>query len=235
MKSIVFLAVSLLFAFTTHANNPPLGGWFMYFGNMKFERSKENQSNSESSKWNLNYDVQNRNNNFVSDLNQMLIRGSIQYTWFNNLTLGSGYAFVHSEQFEKPDNPFGENRIFQDVVTNQQIATATIKHRFRFEQRFIENQNFKSRFRYQLGLDIPLYKNYAKEQNVYATVYNEIFMNTDQATRKTKPFDRNRLYFGAGFKVNPNLAFQLGYMNQMLQNVSYQQMMISLHHNLKIY
>src|SRR5690606_844982 len=161
-KAVVFLAV-ILFNFKGFSNNPKkgdpkLGGWYMYFGNAKIEDTR----------WNINYDVQYRNYEIVSDLNQLLIRGSIQYMLFDNLTLGTGYAFVDTEQYLKPDVPFIENRIFQDVLTNQKIATATVKHRFRFEQRFIENQDFKSRFRYQLGLDVPIYQNTEKNQSLYA-------------------------------------------------------------------
>lgn len=224
MRKAVLMFTIILFSINVFSNNSPLGSWYMYFGNVKIEEIK----------WNFNYDIQNRNHAFITDLNQMLLRGSVQYMWLDNLTIGSGYAFVHTEQFENPDLPFAENRIFQDVLTNQKIVTATLKHRFRFEQRFIENQDFKSRFRYQLGLDIPLYQNTERNQNLYATLYNEIFMNTDETSRKVNAFDRNRLYFGAGFKVNTNLAFQLGWMNQMLQKQSYQQLMFSLHHNLKI-
>lgn len=224
MKKAILVLAILLFNMNSFSQNTPLGTWYMYFGNTKLTNTK----------WNLNYDIQNRNHKFASDLNQMLLRASVQYALFDNLTVGTGYAFVHTEQFEKPNNPFTENRIFQDVLTNQKIATATVKHRFRFEQRFIENQDFKSRFRYQLGLDIPLYQNTEKNQNLYATMYNEVFMNTDKSSRKANVFDRNRLYFGVGFKVNKDLGFQVGWMNQMLQKTSHQQLMFSLHHNLKI-
>lgn len=223
MKKIV-LFIIILVNLKSFSQNSPLGSWYMYFGNAKIENTK----------WNLNYDIQNRNHEFITDLNQMLLRGSIQYQLFDNLTVGSGYAFVHTEQFEKPDNPFVENRIFQDVLTQQKIATSVLKHRFRFEQRFIENKDFKSRFRYQLGLDVPIYQNTEKNQLLYATMYNEIFMNTDETSRKKNVFDRNRLYFGAGFKFNQKLGVQIGWMNQMLQKTSHQQLMFSLHHNLKI-
>ncbi|WLD24955.1 DUF2490 domain-containing protein [Flavobacterium dauae] len=226
-KAVVFLTI-ILFNFKGFSNNPKkdpkLGGWYMYFGNVKIENTK----------WIINYDVQYRNYEIISDLNQLLMRTSVQYALFDNLTLGGGYAFVHTEQLGIPDNPFNENRIFQDVITQQKIATATVKHRFRFEQRFMENQDFKSRLRYQLGLDVLIYQNTEKNQNLYATMYNEIFMNADETSRKSNVFDRDRLYFGAGFKFNQNLGVQVGWMNQMLQKTSHQQLMFSLHHNLKL-
>lgn len=223
MKKITFIVLTLFLTTNLWANSPPLGGWYMYFGNTTFKNTK----------WKANYDVQYRNHEFVSDLNQMLLRGSLQYVLLDNLTVGAGYAFVHTEKFEKPDLPFLENRIFQDVLTQQKFANNVLKHRFRFEQRFIENQDFKTRFRYQLGLDVPIYQNPEKNQNLYATMYNELFMNLDEATRKVNAFDRNRLYFGAGFKMNNAISFQVGWMNQMLQKQSYQQLMFSMHHNLK--
>lgn len=229
MKKAVFLLAIILFNFKGFCNNPEKGdpklsGWYMYFGNAKIEETK----------WNINYDVQYRNHEVFSDLNQLLIRGAIQYMLLDNLTLGTGYAFVDTEQYLKPDAPFIEHRIFQDVITQQKIATATVKHRFRFEQRFIENKDFKSRFRYQLGLDVPIYQNPEKNQHLYASFYNEVFMNTDETSRKINVFDRDRLYVGAGFKFNKDLGVQVGWMNQMLQKTSHQQLMFSLHHNLKI-
>lgn len=229
MKKIVVLVAILLttikgFSITTEKGDPKLGAWYMYFGNARFQNTK----------WNLNYDVQYRNYEVFSDLNQLLIRGSVQYMLLDNLTLGAGYGFVNTEQYLKPDVPVIENRIFQDVITQQKIATATVRHRFRFEQRFVENQDFKSRFRYLLGIDVPIYQNTEKNQSLYASFYNELFMNTDEASRKNNAFDRDRLYIGAGYKFNKDLGIQVGWMNQMLQKTAHQQLMFSLHHNLKI-
>src|SRR5690606_25296584 len=122
-------------------SNNPLGGWLMYFGKVE----------NKNANYFLNYDVQLRNHVLSTfDLNQLLVRGSANYTLFTNLSIGAGYAYVLTEKFDKPDHPFIENRIFQDVVTNQKIENTSLRHRFRFEQRFIENQDFKSRLRYQL-------------------------------------------------------------------------------------
>ena len=47
----------------------------------------------------------------------------------------------------------------------------------------------------------------------YGSVYNEIFINDEQII-----FDRNRLYFGIGYKLNKTAKFEVGYMNQFLNN-----------------
>ncbi|MBA5793232.1 DUF2490 domain-containing protein [Flavobacterium sp. xlx-214] len=224
MKKITLVLISLFLTTNLWANSPPLGGWYMYFGNTTFKDSK----------WKANYDVQYRNHELASDLNQLVVRTSAQYQVMNNLNVALGYAYVHSEHINTPDLPYYENRIFQDVSTQQNYGASVLKHRFRLEQRFIENQDYKSRIRYQLGIEIPVYKNEEKNQSIYTTAYNEVFMNLDKASRSKNAFDRNRLYLGAGYKFNKDVSMQIGWMNQMLQKQSYQQLMISLHHSLSI-
>lgn len=224
MKKKVLFICSLLTVAFTYAGNTPTGFWYMYFGSASFKNSR----------WKAAYDVQYRNHNFIGDLNQLLLRGSAQYTIAPNLTLGAGYAFVQTEKIEEPDMPFVENRLFQDVLTQQSIGNSVVRHRFRLEERFIEQQDYKSRIRYQLGIDIPVYTNSEKKQSAYAALYNEVFMNLDEKSRKTNAFDRNRLYLGAGFKFNQHLGIQLGWMNQMLQKEGYRQIMLSVHHNLNL-
>ena len=85
-----------------------------------------------------------------------------------------------------------------------------VQHRYRFEQRFVED-NFKLRFRYFLGLNVPLNNAELIEKTIYLSAYNEIFLNT-----KNTVFDRNRLYSGLGYKLNNSLKFEIGYMNQFL-------------------
>lgn len=225
MKKIFCAIVLLATTVSLKANNDPIGGWWMYFGNASFEKTKFKAS----------YDVQFRNHELATDLNQLLIRGSIQYPVLENVTVGAGYAYVLTEKIGEPDVPINENRIYQDVLTNQKLGTSSLlKHRFRLEQRFIEHQDFKTRIRYQIGLDIPVYKNEEKNRSAYATAYNEVIMNTDKTTRKNNAFDRNRLFLGAGFKFNKDMAVQLGWMNQMLQKQSYQQIMVSFHQNIQL-
>lgn len=225
MKKNILLICSFLTVTFSYADNTPTGFWYMYFGTAAFKNTK----------WKTSYDVQYRNHDLIGDLNQLLIRASAQYPVATNVTLGVGYAFVQTEKINEPDLPFTENRMYQDVLTQQNIGTKSLlKHRFRFEQRFIEQHDYKARIRYQLGLDIPVYSNDEQKQSVYASLYNEVFMNVDEKSRKTNAFDRNRLYLGAGFKFNEHLGIQVGWMNQMLQKEAYQQIMLSIHHNLKL-
>jgi len=72
---------------------------------------------------------------------------------------------------------------------------------------------YKLRFRYFLSLNIPINHSELEEDTWYGSAYNEIFLNDKQVV-----FDRNRLYFGFGYKLNSTAKFEIGYMNQFLNN-----------------
>lgn len=214
------VALTLFYQVSSFASNGN-GLWLMYFGNVSIKETP----------FKIHYEIQDRNHNLGTDLNQLLIRGALQYNYKNEITLGAGYGFIQTEKEYTPDLPVRENRIYQEVLMQQSVSSLNFKHRFRYEQRFIENTNFKTRFRYQLGLDIPVY-NTSCGKNFYATAYNEIFINGEK-TETSGLFDRNRLFVGAGIKFNKKFALQAGWMNQILESKAEQQLMLSIHHQLK--
>jgi hypothetical protein len=131
----------------------------------------------------------------------------------NNLLIGYGYilgqSYVNGSDEKTNVN---EHRIFQQFITRQSIDRVKLQHRYRFEQRWIE-ENFRMRFRYFLSLNIPLNQKEMMDQTFYLSACNEIFLNTGKNI-----FDRNRLYGGLGYKLNKNIRFELGYMNQFMNN-----------------
>ncbi len=146
----------------------------------------------------------------------MLIRTGIGYNLTeNNNNILLGYGYILSENYLGNTNQkerVNEHRIYQQFITKQNIKNVKIQHRYRFEQRFIE-KDFKLRLRYFLGINIPLSKKEIIDKSFYLSGYNEIFLNTEKDV-----FDRNRLYGGLGFRLNSSLRFELGYMNQFLNN-----------------
>ena len=69
------------------------------------------------------------------------------------LVLAYIYNAIHANDYEKLT--VEEHRIFQQFISKQNIGKINLSHRYRFEQRFVEN-DFKMRFRYLLGINIPL-------------------------------------------------------------------------------
>lgn len=209
----------LLITANINAQKSDTGNWFLYFGNQKI-----------NNRWNWHNEVQYRNYNFAGDLEQLLVRSGIGYNLSeNNNNVLLGYAYVHSEPYiAGTDDKLktDEHRIFQQFITRQQFGRVNIQHRYRFEQRFID-ENFKMRLRYFLSLNVPINKKVMEKNTIYASAYNEIFINT-----KPSNFDRNRIYGGFGYCFNKSLKMEMGVMSQILQNSSRTQFQIMFFNSL---
>lgn len=200
---IVMIAFLLSLPSLMNAQDSNLGNWLIYIGNKKL-----------NDKWNIHNEVQYRNYNAAGDLEQLLLRTGLGYNITANSNILLGYGYILSENYigDSDDKvSVNEHRIFQQFTTKQKIGKVGLSHRYRFEQRFVED-DFRMRLRYFLGLNIPLqYKEDAKNP-LYLSVYNEIFLNTESSV-----FDRNRVYGGLGYKFSKNLRLELGYMNQFFE------------------
>ena len=205
------LVAILLLPYIALSQNSDFGNWLIYIGNNKL-----------NSKWNIHNEVQYRNYNTIGDLEQLLIRTGLGYTFNdkkNNVLLGYGY--ILSENYiSNSDNKatINEHRIFQQFTASQTFGKVKLSHRYRFEQRFVES-NFKMRLRYFLSLNIPI--NIMENNKYYLSAYNEIFLNT-----KTSVFDRNRLYGGIGYNINRAIRIEVGYMNQFFERSNRDQLNI---------
>ncbi|WP_418636484.1 DUF2490 domain-containing protein [Winogradskyella sp.] len=206
LKKMNMVALTFLLAlpFFTFAQDSNFGNWLIYIGNKKLD-----------SKWNIHNEVQYRSYNIIDDLEQLLIRTGVGYNLSdNNDNILLGYGYILSENYiddTGDKTSVNEHRIFQQFTTKQKVGKVGLSHRYRFEQRFVED-DFKMRFRYFLGVKIPLqYKEEAKNP-LYVSLYNEIFLNT-----KSSVFDRNRVFGGIGYTFSDNLRLELGYMNQFFE------------------
>jgi hypothetical protein len=222
MRRNLFL-LCLLYSSFVFSQNTNLSSWYMYFANAKINESP----------FAIHFELQNRNHFILKDLDQFLGRTGLQYNYSDQAAFTVGYAFVQSEMIGDIDMPKIENRIYQEALLGQKINYFSVRHRFRYEQRFIEGVDFKTRYRYSLAINFPLYQNEVG-RNLYAAVYNELFIHGEKKTETDELFDRNRLYLGAGLKLNPKFSFQVGWMNQIFKNYSQPKLMVSLHHNLSI-
>lgn len=212
MKKRVSMAVLILLLVLPNfinAQDSDFGNWLIYIGNKKI-----------NSKWNIHNEVQYRNYNAIGDLEQLLLRTGLGYTFNEGKTnVLLGYGYILSENYignTDEKTSVNEHRIFQQFTTLQNIGNVKLNHRYRFEQRFVE-ADFKMRLRYFLGLNIP----FSETSNYYFSAYNEIFLNTTSAV-----FDRNRLYGGAGYQINKNIKIEVGYMNQFFETSSRDQLNI---------
>ncbi|ASK29871.1 hypothetical protein CEY12_07000 [Chryseobacterium sp. T16E-39] len=219
MEIIRSVALLIFIVATTlsFAQKSDLGAWYMYFGNNKINK-----------KWNWHNEIQYRNFDAGGDLEQLLIRTGIGYDLSeNNNNVLLGYGFILSQPYvngEKKENI--EHRIFQQFITKQQFGRIYLQHRYRLEERFLQD-DFRMRFRYFLGLNIPINNKEMLPKTFYASVYNEIFLNFNSPT-----FDRNRVYGALGYVINKNLRIEAGYMNQIQENKNRGQVQIGFYNNI---
>lgn len=199
---LLALLISPACAFSQDSN---LGNWLIYIGEKKV-----------NTHWNWHHEIQYRNYDAIGDLEQLLIRTGVgRNLTENNNNLLLGYAYINSQNYvaESDDKTkVDEHRIFQQFITRQNFGRMFLQHRYRFEQRFVED-DFSLRFRYFLAINIPINNKTMIDRTFYLSSYNEIFLNTGDNV-----FDRNRLYGGLGYKINKNIRLETGYMNQFLVN-----------------
>lgn len=201
-----------------------LGAWYMYF----FNRS------SGEGNWGFQGDVQYRNWNLGGDLEQLLLRGGLTWTPDSrNITLTLGYANITSGVFGSDDSTSTEHRAYQEALLPQRIADRLLlRHRFRFEQRWVDGQDFRTRYRYALFADIPLNRKDLKRGAWYLAFYNELFINGQRDIgdgRSVEYFDRNRFYGAVGYSISDRLRLQGGYMYQYAEAFRKGQLQLSLH------
>jgi len=223
--SAVLFGLFLSFSANAQIDEDQTGAWYMYFWNTEFGESQ----------WGLQGDIQYRNWDLGGDLEQLLIRGGLTYSPKNaavKFTLG--YGNITTGTFGESDETSGESRIYQEALLPNKISDRFyLTHRFRYEQRWVEGQDFRTRYRYNLFLNIPLNQKNLNKNAIYVALYNELFINGEREIgegRNVELFDRNRFYSAMGYALKDNLKVQAGYMTQTTDNVSKGQVQLSLHH-----
>tara|TARA_B100001063_G_C16724100_1_gene535282 strand:+ start:825 stop:1532 length:708 start_codon:yes stop_codon:yes gene_type:complete len=182
------------------------GNWLMYFG-----------TNKISEKFSIHSELQYRNHTISpTNIEQLLLRTGLNYHFKPNASATFGYAHIGNHVYEsvRKSPETEEHRIWQQLLTTNNIGRVKFEHRYRLEERFAET-DFKIRFRYRLMLFVPLNRPKIETGTIYLGVYDEIFIN-DKATF----FDRNRLYGGLGYQHADNIHFQVGVLRQETQTAS---------------
>jgi len=203
-----------------------LGTWYMYFWSASINDSP----------WGFQGDIQHRNWNILGDLEQLLLRGGLTYQPQNvKVKFTLGYAHIRTGEFGPGEEIVAENRIYQEALLPHHLGSRFyLTHRFRYEQRYVENQDFRTRYRYNLFLNIPLNKTDLSPGAIYIALYNELFINGQREIgndRTVELFDRNRTYGALGYVINASLRTQVGMMQQTTDNWQKNQLQFSLHHS----
>jgi len=226
LKLLILILFLSLNSVTAQVDESQTGAWSMYFYNHQFKDSQ----------WGIQGDFQYRDWQGLGDTEQLMLRSGLTFTPKDSGVMFTlGYANITTGQFGESAETFAENRVYQEALIPQKIGSRFyLTHRFRYEQRFVENQDFRTRYRYNLFLNVPLNKKELSPKAIYVALYNELFINgqTDIGDNRTvEIFDRNRTYLGFGYVLNPTIRFQLGWMNQKTNTWRKGQLQLSMHHN----
>lgn len=197
----VFLSLFLGISIQSIAQQNELGNWLMYFGQNKL-----------SNKFSLQTEAQYRNYTIEPNIEQLLLRTGINYHFQSTAFATIGYGYIGSYDFEtEQNNPeTEEHRIWQQLITTNQLGSVKLEHRYRVEQRFI-GDDYKNRLRYRLMLFVPINKPTITEGSIFLGIYDEIFLNTERTF-----FDRNRLYGAVGYQLDKATSFQAGILHQQV-------------------
>jgi len=203
-----------------------IGGWYMAFLSKDFTQSRLG----------VQGDIQYRTWDGGGDLEQLLIRGGLTYrpdALPGKYTLG--VANITSGQFGQSKRTSTENRTYQEALIPQRVGEKWfLKHRLRFEQRWVNGQDFRTRFRYALLANVPLNRPDLSPGAFYLALYNELFINGQRdigGGREVDLYDRNRLYGALGYQFSETGQIQAGYMQQHSNAVNKGQIQLSLHYS----
>ena len=231
MKKQILLILFGLALFIFHQSKAQedqdkLGSWYMYVFNTGFNDSK----------WGFQGDIQHRNFNILGDLQQIMLRGGINYKPKNTpLKLVLGYANITTGTQGSSDETFAENRLYQETSFAVKLGKKIYSnHRFRYELRFVDDHNTRTRYRYNLFINIPLKGETIVAKTPYIAFYNELFINGQRNIgmgRTVEFLDRNRLYSAFGYMIRQGLKVQFGLMRQTTNLSGKNQLQFSIHHS----
>ena len=218
---VSFVSMNIFSAKSQVIDESQMGAWYMYFFNTSHEKSKIG----------FQGDVQYRNWNIAGDLEQLLLRGGVTFKPEKaNIKFTLGYGNITTGAFGEDNSTINESRIYQEALFPTKIGERFyLNHRLRYEQRFVEEQSLRTRYRYNLFVNVALNQKEMKEKTIYLALYDEIFINGTGMPGQNI-FDRNRAYIALGYVLKKGMKFQLGIMNQTTNTVNKNQLQLSFHH-----
>jgi hypothetical protein len=194
--------------------------WMMYFGNHRL-----------TDRWGIHTEYQWRRNDFFQQWQQSLMRLGVDYYGKNGAQYTLGYGWI--ETFPYGAQPiakaFTEHRIWQQLMLKSKVNRIDFQHRYRLEQRFLENWKttynggielvysylFRQRIRYRFLANLPINHPEMTDNTLFLSVYDEVFLGFGEGIGKNV-LDQNRLYAAIGWRFNANVNVQVGYLNQYI-------------------
>ncbi len=197
---LLIAALCLASAEKSYAQTEGLGSWNIL--NLKYNIDK---------KWSVFGEAQLRSLKFYDDFHYYEYKGGINFAAKKNLRLslgaGSYQTYKEGGDFVLPKNN-DEFRIWPQVLLTQSLGKLKVEQRYRGEFRFTSN-GYRNRFRYRLGLALPVGREMKGYKPFQVSVSDEIFFTDIEPY-----FERNRLLFAFNYKPSKASTLQIGYLHQ---------------------
>lgn len=193
--------------------------WVTYLGNHKL-----------TDKISLHTEYQWRRADGFQNWQQSLARIGIDYNLLPNLFITAGYGWIVSYPYgdQAIAHTYNEQRIWQQVTAKAKYGRFELQHRYRLEQRFLENyirnqdgtfskgvDLFCQRVRYRAMVLVPLSHKEMLDNTLFLNVNNELFLGFGKGIGKNV-LDQNRMNFALGWRFNKDFNIQVGYLNQFV-------------------
>lgn len=218
MKKILVIVFVLLLTATAKSQQQ-FTGWLASFNTYKLDKNLS-----------LHFDAQMRSTDELKNIQTILLRPGLNIH-FSKKVIGSfGYGFIQNRRMiSTVIGEAVEHRVWQQLLINQKFGKINSSHRFRLEQRFLpvskiannmleqDGNKFANRFRYFTRNIFPLSNQTTFSKGFFAGFQDELFFNIgNNAAVNGKTFDQNRLYLSIGYRLNPKMDIETGYMNQYI-------------------
>jgi outer membrane receptor protein involved in Fe transport len=222
MKRFLILTIGLILGFncfTQKIIDDQQGSWWNYSGTYKINKKI---SLLTLYSW--------RRSDFIKNWQQSLARMGVNYKLADNFTVTPGYDWAVTFSYGKQPVPvkFSEHRAYEMFTLKNKINRVYVTHRYRFEQRFLENASlnadhqkitngyrFRQRTRYRLTATIPINNKTMEDHTLFLSVFDEIFINFGKGVGKNV-LDQNWFNASLGWQFNQQFKISLGYQNQFI-------------------
>lgn len=180
-------------------------------------------------RWSITNELHERTGSFLHDQGQFLWRPSVDYSLNKNVEFSVGYSLIHVDPYE----PFNqkmtttEHNIWEQVMLKWDVGKVHFANRFRQEERWAPNiqtdvngrpyytYDHKNRFRYRFIVSFDLFKIKNSKGAFFANIWDEYWFNNKAKSLAPESFTRNWAYAAIGYRFNPTMNLQVGYMNQL--------------------
>jgi hypothetical protein len=200
---------------TTRANNH---AWFVLNGEAQV-----------APRWHVDYDLSIRRHGPVEAWQQFLPRAALRYDLRPGVRVSWGYAFVETWPYGvfPVTYRFPEHRMWQQLQLAHATGRVAVTHRYRLEQRWlgrvaeadgreeVEAWVRSNRARYRLQGVIPLQGATLDDNEFYASIGDELFVNWG-ANIQGNVFDQNRIVLALGRRFTSSFRLEAGYLEQLL-------------------